>query len=143
MSTTEATNRAIVEAIYDALLRGDVAAVMAGLHDDVELEIHGPSSIPFAGRYRGRAELERFFEVVAHHVERDPADPVPAVHQYVVEGDHVVAIGMDRVKSRGTGSTCESWWVHVLEIRDGKVARIREFMDTAAAHEAFVGSVQD
>src|SRR5260370_19825700 len=118
MSTTEATTRAIVEAIYASLLCGDVAAVMAGLHDDVELEVHGPTSIPFAGRYRGRADLERFFEVVAYHVERDPADPVPAVHQYVAEGDHVVAIGMDRVNSRTTGSTWRRWWGHLLELRD-------------------------
>jgi ketosteroid isomerase-like protein len=137
MTTTEETNLAIIRAMYDSLLSGDISAVLANLHDDVEVEIHGPPAIPFAGRHRGRAEMERFFEIVAEHLHRDPTDPVPTVHEYIVQGDKVVAIGADRITSKATGSICESWWVHVLELREGKIARIREFIDTHAAVEAF------
>ena len=137
MKSTDDANLAVVLAIYDALFGGDVVSVMAAMHDDAELEVHGPPAIPFAGLHRGRDELARFFATVAEHVHRDPADATPAVHEYVVQGDKVVAIGVDRVTSRVTGSTCESWWVHVFDLRDGKGARVREFFDTAAALEAF------
>ena len=136
---TDDANLATVRAIYDALFGGDEAAVMAVMHDDAELEVYGPPAIPFAGLHRGRADLERFFATVAEHIHRDPADATPAVHETIVQGDKVVAIGVDRVTSRSTGSTCESWWVHVFDLRDGKVARVREFFDTAAALEAFRG----
>ena len=137
---TDDANLATVRAIYDALFGGDVAAVVAAMHDDAELEVHGPPAIPFAGLHRGRAELVRFFGTVAEHVHRDPAVATPAVHETVVQGDKVVAIGVDRVTSRIAGSTCETWWVHVFDLRDGKVARVREFFDTAVALEAFRGA---
>jgi hypothetical protein len=137
MKPADDANLATVRAIYDALFRGDVVAVMAAMHDDAELEVHGPPAIPFAGRHKGRDELALFFGTVAEHVHREPGDPVPAVHEYVVQGDKVVAIGVDRVTARATGSTCEAWWVHIFDLRAGKVARVREFFDTAAALEAF------
>ncbi|HEY2156674.1 MAG TPA: nuclear transport factor 2 family protein [Isosphaeraceae bacterium] len=137
MNSTDDANLATVRAIYDALFGGDVMAVIAAMHDDAELEVHGPPAIPFVGRHKGRDELARFFGTVAEHVHREPGDPVPAVHEYVVQGDKVVAIGVDRVTSRATGSTYEAWWVHVFDLRAGKVARVREFFDTAAALEAF------
>ena len=142
MESLDDANLATVRAIYDALFGGDVVSVMAAMHDDAELEVYGPPEIPFAGLHRGRDELARFFGTVAEHVHRDPADATPAVHEYVVQGDKVVALGVDRVTSRVTGSTCESWWVHVFDLRDGKVARVREFFDTAAALEAFRGAVK-
>jgi ketosteroid isomerase-like protein len=137
MTPVEDASLATVRAMYDALFKGDMAAVMAMMHDDAELEVLGPPSNMFVGRHRGRDELARFFGVISEHVFREPDDPVPAVHEYVVQGEKIVAIGVDRVTNRARDGSYESWWVHVLELRDGKIARVREFFDTAAALDVF------
>jgi hypothetical protein len=137
MKPADDASLAIVRAMYDALFKGDMAAVMAAMHDDAELEVLGPPSILFVGRHKGRDELARFFGTVTEHVHREPDDPIPAVHEYIVQGERVVAIGVDRVTSRATGGSYESWWVHILDLRDGRIARVRQFFDTAAALEVF------
>jgi hypothetical protein len=137
MTPAENVSLATVQAMYDALFKGDMATVMSTMHDDAELEVLGPPSILFVGRHKGRDELARFFGAVTEHVHREPDDPVPAVHEYIVEGDKVVAIGADRVTNRARDGSYESWWVHILELRDGRIARVREFFDTAAALDVF------
>lgn len=134
-------NLVATRAMYDALLRDDIEAVLGALAEDVELVVYGPATVPFVGRHLGKQGIVDFFEIVGRHVDRRPGDPIPAVHEYVALGDKIVAIGVDRVRNRLTGQTFQGWWVHVLEFRDGKVARIREFIDTASAHEAFRGAV--
>jgi ketosteroid isomerase-like protein len=130
-------NLVLVRGVYDALQRGDIPALLELLHDDVELDVTGPPSVPFVGIHRGKAGLAEFFELVARTVEREPDAAVPEVHEVVVHGDKAVVTGVDRIRSKATGRMYEGWWIHVLELRDGRVARIREFFDTAAAHAAF------
>ena len=137
MKSVDDASLAIVRAMYDALFKGDMAAVMAAMHEDAELEVLAPPSNMFAGRHSGRDELARFFGAVSEHVLREPEDPVPAVHEYIVQGEKIVAIGVDRVTNRARDGSYESWWVHVLELRDGKIARVRQFFDTAAALDVF------
>ena len=46
----EMTNTEIVQGMYAAFGRGDVAGVINALADDIEWVSPGPSVIPFAGR---------------------------------------------------------------------------------------------
>jgi ketosteroid isomerase-like protein len=133
----EERNTSVVREMYEALTRGDIATVVNLFCEDAVLEVHGPSSIPFAGRFLGRGGLEAFFQVVGHHTERPTEEHIPEVHELIAQGDKVVAIGMDRVRSRSTARTYEGWWVHVIEFRDGRVTRLREYVDTAAASDVF------
>jgi ketosteroid isomerase-like protein len=133
----EERNTSVVREMYEALARGDIAAVLNHFYNDAVLEVHGPSSIPFAGRFLGRSGLEAFFQVVGHHTERPTEEHIPKLQELIAQGDKVVAIGVDRVLSRSTWRTYEGWWVHVIELRDGRVTRLREYVDTAAASEVF------
>ena len=139
MGVLEDDNVGRVGSMYDALIRGDIVALGAMLDDDMELEVLGPSTIPFAGLFKGRAAIQKFFAIVDEHTEREADDPHPAVHEMIAQGDKVVAIGVDRVRSKATGAYYDGWWVHVLELREGKIIRVREFIDTAAAHAMFQG----
>ncbi len=47
-------------------------------------------------------------------------------------GDYAITL-------KKTGKKMASDWVHVFTFRDGKVAAFREFLDTAAAAEAYRG----
>jgi ketosteroid isomerase-like protein len=137
MPSIEDANTATVRAMYQAFQSGDHTALEALFADDIELEVFGPPEIPFVGKHRGHEGLKAFFETVAHHTERPDADHVPEVQELVAQGDKVVAIGVDRIRGKATARAYDGWWVHVIELRDGKVARVREYIDTAAAREMF------
>jgi ketosteroid isomerase-like protein len=139
MGEVEAENVRRLELMYDAFKTGDMETILGIIDDEMDLEVVGPSTVPFAGRFRGRAAIEEFFAIVAEHTDRHPADPTPIVHEMIAEGDKVVAMGVDRVRSKATGAHYDGWWIHVIEMRAGKIVRLREFMDTAAAHAMFQG----
>ncbi len=139
MGRVEEENVRRVGSMYDAFKQGDMSFVLDLFDDELDLEVVGPSTIPFAGRFRGRAGIEEFFAILAEHLDREPADPTPIVHEMIADGNKVVALGVDRVRSKSTGAHYDGWWVHVIELRAGKIVRIREFMDTAAAHAMFQG----
>jgi ketosteroid isomerase-like protein len=58
----------------------------------------------------------------------------------VAQGDKVVALGDYAWRVKSTGREYESDFVHVFSVRDGKVARFQEFMDTAVVGWAYRGS---
>jgi uncharacterized protein len=130
-------NARIVHALYEALSLGDFAAILDALHDDVEWHVLGPETIPWAGLRRGRRQVAEFFELVATTTHRDDPGHRPEVHELIAQGDRVVAFGRDRVGSRVNDRTYDGWWVHVFTLRDGKVAALREYFDTAHAQEMF------
>src|SRR5262245_30515284 len=60
----EAANVRRLQEQYAALARGDFEFFVAQMADDIELEILGPSGVPFVGRWSGRG---RVAEAVKHN----------------------------------------------------------------------------
>ena len=59
------------------------------------------------------------------------------IHDYIAQGDRVVVLGHERQRVKATGLTVENDFAMVFTIRDGKIARFRNYEDTAgvaAAH---------
>jgi ketosteroid isomerase-like protein len=127
------TNTDITKEIFARFGRGDVPAILELLHDDVVIEFYGPSTIPYAGTYRGRSEARRFFETVLASVDIHEFEP----QQFIADGDAVVVTGHLRLTARATGGSIESDFAHVITLRDGKWLRFRDFMNTAVADSAF------
>ena len=127
------TNTEIVQGMYVAFGRGDVAGVINALADDIEWVSPGPSVIPFAGRYRGRDEVMNFFQKLAANCELDPFMPT----QYVEQGDTVVALGSYAGRAKASQTGFQSSWAMVFQLRGGKVTRFQEHFDTSAVEAAF------
>jgi hypothetical protein len=51
----QAENKKLVESLYDAFARGDLQYILERVTDDVEWVNEGPKSIPYAGKFSGRA----------------------------------------------------------------------------------------
>jgi ketosteroid isomerase-like protein len=51
-----------VRAYYEAIGRHDVDAIVANLTEDCEIELLGPPSIPFAGKYSGAGGMRDVFD---------------------------------------------------------------------------------
>lgn len=126
--STEASCVAVVEEQYRAITRGDFAAFLATLAEDIELEIVGPPAVPFVGRWRGRDE-------VADAVRRNfgcVEDQRPEVLSVVAQGDTVVVVARERGRFRPTGREYDMHWTQVFTIQGGRVVRFLQLFDSAA-----------
>lgn len=130
---TERANLDIIEEAYAAFGRGDIEAVMSVEDPLTELEISGPAEIPWAGSFRGHDGARTYFAAIAAEAEFDVFEP----HTFVAQGNAVVVLGFERVRSRRTGRSYENHWVHAFTLADGKIVKFREYCDTATVAAAF------
>lgn len=130
------SNTEVVRGLYAAFVRSDLPAVLDTLTDDVEWTWYGPAEIPFAGTRHGRDAVADWFAIIADTIGFEQFDP--AGFEFVAEGDTVVVLGFERATAKPTGRSFDQRWVQFLTFRDGKVARFREFPDTAVVRDAFV-----
>ncbi len=130
---SEKTNLEIMKEAYAAFGRGDIDAVLRVEDPDTELEIAGPPDIPWAGYFRGHDGARKYFAAIEAEAEFDAFEP----HTFLAEGDKVVVLGFERVRSKRTGRSYENHWVHAFTLRNGKIVKFREYSDTATVAAAF------
>ena len=130
--TLEAGNVRRVQENYRALARGDFAAFLESLAEDVDMEFAGAPDAPFAGRWRGRDEAGRAVRDNFSQVEEQR----PEIRAVVAQGDVVVVVAQESGRFRGTGRPYDTHWVQSFTFRDGKVARFRQICDSSTRIEA-------
>lgn len=129
----ESENIELVRKGYDAFLRGDIDALMGLFADDIEWELDGNDAVPFTGLRRGKEGVAEFFRLVNENQHPLQFEP----REFIAQGDKVVALGHYAWSVKPTDRNYESDFAEVFTIRDGKIARFREFMNTMAADEAY------
>lgn len=134
----EQANADTVRALYAAFARNDIPAVLEGLSEDVEWTWYGPSELPFAGTWKGRESVAKWFGIIADTAEFRRWDP--AEFEFVAQGDTVVVRGYEEAIAKPTGRQFDVQWVQFMTIRDGKITRFRQFPDTAAVGAAFASA---
>ncbi|HZT90882.1 MAG TPA: nuclear transport factor 2 family protein [Gaiellaceae bacterium] len=117
----------VVRRSYDAFSRGDLDAVLADLHPDIEW--HQAQGLPHGGLYHGRDEVRRniFEPLHADWWEWFTATP----HEFIDGGDQVVVIGRYEGAAKATGKPLDVPFVHVWTLADGLATRFRQYLDTA------------
>jgi uncharacterized protein len=119
-----------VRDVYEAFARGDVAAVLGAMTDDIEW--HEADGMPYGGVYRGgQAVAQNVFGPIT----TDVGDFAVTPEQLISEGDTVVAVTRYTGTGKETGKELDIPVVHVWDVRDGKIARFRQFADTAEFRE--------
>lgn len=123
---------ALVQRSYVSFERGDLDAVLADMHP--EIEWHQAQGLPHGGFYKGVEEVRRniFEPLDAEWWEEFTATP----EEFLDAGDQVVALGRYRGVAKVTGKVLDVPFVHVWTVRDGKAVRFRQFLDTAGWVEA-------
>lgn len=120
----EADNVRRMQTIYRAIARGDYAEALADAVDDIDLEIVAPPGHPFAGRWRGKAEVQEAIRRNFALVE----DQRPEIQTLAAQGDTVVVVARERGRLRTTGQEYDLHFVQVFTFRDGKLTRMRELV---------------
>jgi uncharacterized protein len=132
----ERENTELVQQGYQHFQNGDIQGLLGLLSDDVEWTQFEIEGVPFSGMHRGPERVGEFFSQVFDTEEVLHFEP----REFVAQGDKVVALGDYAWRVKSTGREYETDFVHVFTVRDGKVARYQEFMDTAVVGWAYRGS---
>ncbi len=116
----------VVRGVYDAFGRGDVPGVLGAMADDVEWrEAEG---MPYGGVYHGG---EAVVQNVFGPVTRDISDFAVTPEEFIASGDAVAVVARYTGTGKATGKQLDLSVVHVWDVRNGKIARFRQFADTA------------
>ena len=132
----ERENTQLVHQAYQHFKNADIQSVLGLLSEDVEWTLFEIEGVPFSGTRRGSERVGEFFSEVFDTEEVLHFEP----REFVAQGDKVVALGHYAWRVKSTGREYETDFVHVFSVRDGKVARYQEFMDTAVVGGAYRGS---
>lgn len=133
MATTASpsTNVQLLEQLYDAFGRGDVATVLGAL--DPQIEWTSAEGAVYPGTFVGPdAVLQNIFMRLGTEWEGFRAEPT----EFIDGGDQVVALGIYSGKYRETGKSMRAGFAHVWTVRDGRLTRYRQYADTRKLAEA-------
>jgi hypothetical protein len=120
------TNRELVQSLYDALARGDAAPLLGAL--DPEVVWLEADNYAYADRnpYIGPQQVA---EGVLARFGNDWAVTL-GVERFIQDGDTVVALGRCRGTFRATARQVDAQFVHVWTVREGRVTRFEQYLDT-------------
>ncbi len=124
-------NVQIVKDFFAAMGNGDKQGLLALVAEDIEWIIPG-QDWPLAGVYRGHAGLAEVLQKASDEVEMTYPEPP----EFVAQGDRVLVIGVATGKIRATKRAFKDDWVFVIIVRNGKVTKIQEYIDTLALARA-------
>jgi uncharacterized protein len=124
-------NVQIVKDFFAAMGGANKQDLLALVAEDIEWIIPG-ENWPLAGTHRGRAELAAVLQKATEEVEMTYPEPP----EFVAQGDRVLVVGVATGKIKATNKPFKDDWVFDITVRDRKVTRIREYIDTQAMARA-------
>jgi uncharacterized protein len=117
-----------VRRLYRAMGQPALDPVLALMTEDVEFVVPGPPGLGAAGTWSGPAGVAECLRRLRAAHQNESVDFL----EFVADGEHVVVRLHVRARVLETGRTFESDIVHFFTFRDGKIARLLDFFDTAA-----------
>lgn len=130
-------NTQVARDAYAAFGRGDIAAVLELMADDIEWVFPGPADVlPNAGTFTGKEAVGAWFGTLDATVEFQVFEP----REFIAQGDKLVALVYVENTVRSTGVKVAVDEAHLWTFKDGKVTGFRVYTDTEAAAAAIRGS---
>ena len=127
MQANNANERLVIE-FFNTLSGGDLEAVRALLHEDATW-IPMVRDVPGAGSHIGRAAIVDGFLAPVRGLFA-PGDP-KTVMDSIASNGALVLTETHGVGKLADGRPYENRYAWAVEIKDGKIFAIREYMDTA------------
>src|ERR1700733_9089964 len=131
MSAPTQENVQIVKDFFAAMGRGDKQGLVALAAENIEWIVPG-EDWPLAGTHRGHAELAALLQKASEELETTYPEPP----EFVAQGNRVLVIGVAMGKIKATNKPFKDNWVFDITVRNGKLTKIREYIDTQALARA-------
>jgi ketosteroid isomerase-like protein len=121
----------VVKDFFAAMGSDDKQALLALSAEDIEWIVPG-EDWPLAGTHRGHAGLAAVLQKSKEDVEMT----YPKPPEFLAQGDRVLVVGVATGKIKATNKAFKDEWVFDITVRDGKLTRIQEYIDTQALARA-------
>ena len=120
----------LVKGVYGARVKGDVNEVMKFTDPDIVLEIIGSNEhSKVAVAIKGADTVRHTLSVLSENFEFSNFE----ILTMLVEGDNIAFHWRAHIRNPKTGKAAESEVMDFWTVKDGKVASIRQGVDTALA----------
>jgi ketosteroid isomerase-like protein len=127
-------NKQIAAALFERFSGGDITGVLALMTDDVTWRVPGkPELSPVAGSY-GKERLRRLFNRMLAQLDNGLKMTVLGS---VSEGDQV-AVEVESSGDLRNGRQYRQQYHFLIGFRDGKIAVVREYLDTHHAFDVWI-----
>jgi hypothetical protein len=130
----------IVQTMYAAFGRGDIAGILAHLTDNIDWHLNvdpaapGAKQVPDFRPFRGRADVQEFFKIIGSDLEFHSFQPQTF---FAADNEVAVRVTMDlTVRKTGRRTKLESMHVFTFDA-SGRVSRFVEYLDSLAATAAW------
>jgi hypothetical protein len=131
---TTGNNKRIAAELFERFSAGDIDGVLALMTDDVTWRIPGkPELSPAAGTYQ-KERLGRLFRRMLSQLE---SGLKMTVLGSIAEGDHV-AVEVESSGDLRNGRRYRQQYHFLITFRDGKIATVREYLDTQHAFDVWM-----
>ena len=124
-------NVQVVKDFFAAIGSGDKQRVLALVAENIEWIVPG-EDWPLAGTHRGHAGLADVLQKASQEIEMT----YPKPPKFVAQADRVLVVGVATGKIKATNKVFKDEWVFDITVRDGKLMRIQEYIDTQALARA-------
>jgi ketosteroid isomerase-like protein len=119
----------IVRSFYDKLAAGNAPGALGLMASDIEWTTMWHYKVDGRGPER---VAEGLFKPLMAEWSSFALVPI----EFIAEGDTVVSLGDFAGVHGATGKQVEARYAHVWTLKDGKIARFRQYIDTLAVAEA-------
>lgn len=123
-----------IQSIYEAFGRGDVAAILDAVTDDVDWATDTVSrAAPWYGPHHGKAGVADFFQALVGTMTVQRFEPISITWN----DDDVQAVVAYETTRTATGRSVTMHLHHFFRFRDGKIAHVRSAEDTCQVEALF------
>jgi uncharacterized protein len=122
-------NKAMVTKTWQAFVKGDIKTAFANMSDEVSWLI--PGNLSVSGLKKGKAAVLEFARSAA---KLFPAGLTTEIRRVYGDGD-VVVVELSNTGKLANGRDYANEYCFVFEIEDGKIRRVREYVDTQKAND--------
>jgi hypothetical protein len=129
---TSPDSKTVLTRYVEAVQAGDAGTIRDVFAADATWQLDG--ELPISGTWRGRdAILNDFLGTAMSYYQ--PGSVSLEITRIVAEGEHAVMEWTSRARTT-RGESYENHCIGVFTVRDGRIVRVREYMDTLYAHRA-------
>ena len=130
-AVTTVSNVDLVERVYGAFGRGDIPTVLHAF--DPAIEWISAEGAFYPGTFVGPdAVLTNIFARIGSEWDGFRVD----TKEYLDAGENIVALGRYSGTYKATGRSMNAAFAHVWTLRDGRIVRFRQYVDTRKMAEA-------
>lgn len=120
---------------YNSYDQGDFVTPKTLAHENIEFNVS--ENFPLGGRHVGAEDvLDHYFPELGKLLDQYFENWKLIPERLIESEDTVVSIGRYTATVRKTGDELVSPFVHVWEVRDGKLAKTTQYVDTLAIYQA-------